>query len=262
MWITRTLTPSFRQEYTVEHKILDSRSEHNLEIFKSREFNEVAVLDESEVFIQKYLFMESELLAHIPLCCIPNPSHVLLFDSFNLEIAHECLKHNIMLDCVQSDRKTLDSLMSFLPHFHEVNTHKNFSYYAQVMDLEIKKYQVAIADSILNKHQIDGLSRMLDKDGILIIKNFHPLFEKERFLEQLKNCSEFFSIVMPLFFHLNILNDKSYIFASKRFHPCADMLLQKIDLLPSLRFYNAKVHESVFTLPNFLFESLKDIARF
>ncbi|MDE7234999.1 MAG: spermidine synthase, partial [Helicobacter japonicus] len=45
MWITRQLTPNFRQEYTIDTKILDSRSKHIIEIFKSLDFDEVAMID-------------------------------------------------------------------------------------------------------------------------------------------------------------------------------------------------------------------------
>lgn len=262
MWITRQLTPNFRQEYTIDHKILDSRSLHILEIFKSNDFDEVAMFDEKHLMLKKYLFMEAELLAHIPLNTIPNPKNILLFDSFNLEIAYECIKHQVAIDCVQNDRKTLDSLMSFLPHFQEVLAHENFSLYTQIIDLDIKKYDVILTDSLLPLHQIDALSRMLSDEGILIIRNHHPLLEEEAFIECIGECASFFKIVMPFFLNLSILSDKSYLFASKRFHPCADMILQKVDLLSDVNYYNAKIHESAFVLPTFLAQKLKNIAKF
>lgn len=262
MWITRQLTPNFRQEYTIDTKILDARSTHSIEIFKSTDFEQIAMIDQTHLMLGKYLFIESELIAHLPLCVLPQADNVLLFDSFNLEIAYECLKHNVKVDCVQGDKKTLDSLMSFLSHFHKVLQHKDFSLFTQVIDLDIKKYDVIIADSVLNKHQIDGLARMLTNTGILIMRNHHPLLEEESFMQKLSDCAEFFHIVMPFFPSLSILGDKSYIFASKKPHPKADMLLQKIDLLPSLQYYNAHIHESVFALPHFLFSKIQSIARF
>lgn len=262
MWITRGLTPNFRQEYIVDTKILDARSTHIIEIFKSADFEEVAMIDEQHLLLKKYIFIESELLAHIPLCSIPCPKNVLLFNSFNLEIAYECFKHNVSVDCVQGDKKSLDSLMSFLPHFQEVIHHKDFSLVSQAMELDIKKYDVIIADSLLNKHQLDGLSRMLTNEGVLITRAPHPLLEEEAFIQKLSEYTSFFHIIMPFSPHLSILSDKSYIFASKHFHPCADMLLQKIDLLPHLEYYNAKIHESAFVLPNFLFKKIQDIAKF
>lgn len=63
MWITRQLTPNFRQEYTIDTKILDARSTHIVEIFKSVDFDEVAMINQTHLMLQKYLFIESELLA-------------------------------------------------------------------------------------------------------------------------------------------------------------------------------------------------------
>lgn len=262
MWITRQLTANFRQEYTIQTKILDSRSQHTLEIFKSDDFGEVAMIDEKHLLLKKYIFIESEVLAHIPLCSIPQPKNVLLFDSFNLQIAFECFKHNIKVDCVQNDRKTLDSLMSFLPDFHNVLNHDDFRLFSQALDLDTKHYDVIITDSIINKMQIDGLSRMLSEDGILIMRNHHPLLEEEQFIQSIQDCASFFKITLPFFLNLSILSDKSYIFASKRFHPTADMLLQKIDLLPYLEYYNAKIHEGAFVLPSFLARKLQNVAKF
>lgn len=262
MWITRQLTANFRQEYTIQTKILDSRSQHTLEIFKSDDFGEVAMIDEKHLLLKKYIFIESEVLAHIPLCSVPQPKNVLLFDSFNLQIAFECFKHNIRVDCMQNDRKTLDSLMSFLPDFHNVLNHDGFRLFSQALDLDIKNYDVIITDSIINKMQIDGLSRMLSEDGILIMRNHHPLLEEGQFIQSIQDCASFFKITLPFFLNLSILSDKSYIFASKRFHPTADMLLQKIDLLPYLEYYNAKIHEGAFVLPSFLARKLQNVAKF
>lgn len=262
MWITRQLTANFRQEYTIQNKILDSRGQHTLEIFKSDDFSEVAMIDERHLLLKKYIFIESEVLAHIPLCSIPQPKKTLLFDSFNLQIAFECFKHNIKVDCVQNDRKTLDSLMSFLPDFHNVLNHDDFRLFSQTLDLDTKNYDVIITDSIINKMQIDGLSRMLSEDGILIMRNHHPLLEEVQFIQSIQDCTSFFKITLPFFLNLSILSDKSYIFASKRFHPTADMLLQKIDLLPYLEYYNAKIHEGAFVLPSFLARKLQNIAKF
>ena len=63
MWITRQLTPNFRQEYTIERKLVDSRSTHIVEIFKSADFDEVAMIDEKHLMLKKYLYIESELLS-------------------------------------------------------------------------------------------------------------------------------------------------------------------------------------------------------
>ena len=59
MWITRELTSNFRQEYIVDTKILDARSTHTIEIFKSVDFEEVAMIDKKHLLLKKYIFMKT-----------------------------------------------------------------------------------------------------------------------------------------------------------------------------------------------------------
>lgn len=292
MWINREIAPFLRQECKVGEKISESQNKHLIEIFsgikafqgaeaKSPNQNSsqasdnqapcdkishfqsplAALIDKKHILAQQYLCIDSELLAHIPLCSHPNPKQILLFDTLNLQIANECLKHSVSIDCVQ-ERASLEVLSEVFPQFAKVMNNKQFALYAQAMDLEIKKYDVIIADSRLNKHQIDGLSRMLSNEGILILQAPQPFLDIDGFKNALNDCSAFFSIIMPFMPHMSVFNDKSYIFASKRYHPTADMILQKIDLLPDLCYYNAKMHEAAFALPNCIFNQIADIARF
>ncbi|PAF41882.1 spermidine synthase [Helicobacter sp. 11S03491-1] len=263
MWITRQISPNFRQEYTAETKILDVRStEHILEIFKSDDFEQIAIIDEKYMLLKKYLYVESELNAQIATCSHPAPHNALILGGFNLEVAYELLRHQeLSVDFVQNDDKILDSLISFLPHFSLVTKDDRFKRYQKAIDLEIKKYDLVICLNQPNKHEIDGISRLLSKEGILIFATKHPLLEFDSFKMSLLNAGEFFEIVMPFFAPLSILADKGFVFASKRYHPLADMLLQKIDMLEGLKYYNADIHQGAFGLPHILLNQLKGVLK-
>ncbi|PAF54100.1 spermidine synthase [Helicobacter sp. 13S00482-2] len=259
MWITRQISPNFRQEYTIETKILDARNkEHILEIFKSDDFEQIAMIDEKYIMLKKYLYIESELNAHIGMCSHPDVKNVLILGGFNIEIAHEVLRHDgVRVDFVQSDEKIFDSFISFLPNFSPLMQDARFKKYIRAIDLPVKKYDLIICLNQPNKHEIDGISRMLSKEGILIFSTKHPLLEFDSFKDSITTSGEFFNIVMPFFAPLSILADKGFIFASKRYHPLADMLLQKIDMLDGLKYYNSDIHQASFALPNILNKKLK-----
>ncbi|MDO7252583.1 spermidine synthase [Helicobacter cappadocius] len=263
MWITRQISPNFRQEYTIETKILDARSkEHILEIFKSDDFDQIAMIDEKYIMLKKYLYIESELNAHIGMCSHPDPKNVLILGGFNLEVAYEILRHEgVEVDFVQSDEKVFDSLISFLPNFSSVTQDIRFKKYDRAIDLPVKKYDLIICLNQPNRHEIDGISRMLSKEGILIFSTKHPLLEFDSFKDSISSAGEFFNIVMPFFAPLSIITDKGFVFASKRYHPLADMLLQKIDMLEGLKYYNPDIHQASFALPNLLNEKLKGILK-
>lgn len=115
MWITQEITPYLRKEYTIEAKLLDVRSEHNiLEIFKSKDFGEIAMLNHQLLF-KNFLHIESELLAHMGGCTKKELREVLIVDGFDLELAHQLFKYDTRIDFVQADEKILDSFISFSP---------------------------------------------------------------------------------------------------------------------------------------------------
>ncbi len=165
MWITQEITPYLRKEYTIEAKLLDVRSEHNiLEIFKSKDFGEIAMLN-CQLLFKNFLHIESELLAHMGGCTKKELKEVLIVDGFDLELAHQLFKYDTHIDFVQADEKILDSFISFFPHFHEVKNNKNFTHAKQLLDLDIKKYDLILCLQEPDIHKMDGLKRMLKEDG-------------------------------------------------------------------------------------------------
>ncbi|MGI0407305.1 spermidine synthase [Helicobacter himalayensis] len=276
MWILREPSPNFRQEYVIDEQILTCVSTHSLEIFKSNDFEQVALIDKKDLLLKKYLFVHSELLGHIGICTLPLDSHlglenpnatkslrVLVYDSFNIEIAFEALKHSdVCVDFVQEDTKCLDSLIDFFEHFSLTRQNPCFRLFENIIDLDITKYDVIISDSKLSAHKIDGLSRMLSERGILLYANKHPMLDMEGFKEGIAQARDFFEVILPFFPSVSILNDKSYVFASRKYHPTSDMVLAKIDFIDALKYYNANVHKQVFALPNFIDSALKNVAKF
>ena len=273
MWLNRQIGQNFREEYAIKDKILDVRSEHILELFRTQELGQIALFDESEVLVEKFLHIESELVAHIGACCLkerlqtpPNPlptqadkaqsssqtipHNALIIGGFNLEIAYQLFKHDMPTLFVQSDSKVLDSLISFLPHFKEVRESPLFTHCLKMIDLSIQKYSLIIHNHTPNAHEIDALLRLMQEESIFIAPLPHPLFEEAEFEISLREFGKFFSVVMPFF--APIFSYKAFVFASKRVHPLADFWLQKCDMIENLSYYNADIHEAAFALSTHL----------
>lgn len=295
MWLNRQIGQSLREEYAIKDKILDVRSEHILELFRTEELGQIALFDECEVMVEKYIHIESEIVAHIGACVLqdrlekePNPlpqkpqnlqnpqdlqnpqtsqslqdlqnlndqnaqtthalipHNALVLGGFNLEIPYQLFKHNMPTCFIQSDSKVLDSLISFLPHFSEVRENPLFSLYQKAIDLSLQKYSLIIHARTPSSHEIDGLARLMKKDGVFIASLPHPLFEEREFEIALREFGGFFSIVMPFF--VPIFSHKAFVFASKGIHPLADFWLQKCDMLENLTYYNSSIHEAAFAL--------------
>ena len=94
----------------------------------------------------------------------------------------------------------------------------------------------------------------INKDSIVIINLPHLETNQQNALDSIKNAN--FGIKMPF-----KLAENYYLFLSNKFHPLADICLQKIDMIESLKYYNIKIHEAAFAMPNYLRDVLKGVAR-
>jgi spermidine synthase len=93
----------------------------------------------------------------------------------------------------------------------------------------------------------------LNDEGIYITTP-KSLTDKELF----SNLSELFWIVLPYYYLDENLQAKPLVFASKKYHPTADIVRHRSDFVENARYYDTDVHIAAFTLPKYLFEEIKD----
>lgn len=51
------------------------------------------------------------------------------------------------------------------------------------------------------------------------------------------------------------------ILASKEYHPTADVILQRSDLIDGLEYYNCDIHIATFVMPNYIRSTYKGIIK-
>jgi len=115
---------------------------------------------------------------------------------------------------------------------HEINEHKFFD--------------IIVVDELINKELLKKVFTALKDDGIVIARSMDG-----RIKDDLTLFDSHFRIVMP-YHHLN------FVFASNFYHPTADLVLQKSDLLDDLYYYNTEIHTAEFALPTKMREYLKN----
>ena len=242
MWITKNYSGKIQQEYKIESKLLEIKGiRHNLEIFNSKTFESIALIDE-QIFLKTMLALQSELLAHICACSHQEPKRVLIADNFNLELAFEFLRYSeLKVDFLQFDLKILESLISFFPHYQEVMKNANFKLIPQQQEefLEQNEQRASLYDIIIATDESQFLSKTK---------------------EILESLGEEFRIKMPFYIPMSLDMQDFYIFASKKYHPTADIILQRADMLEDLEYYNANLHLSAFVLPQKVKKALFGIA--
>lgn len=98
-------------------------------------------------------------------------------------------------------------------------------------------FDIIVIDEFINEEIFAKANIALKSDGIMISRTMDS-----RVKDDLTQFDGRFRIVMP-FHHLN------FIFASNFYHPTADIILQKSDLLDELYYYNTEIHLAEFALP-------------
>jgi len=169
-------------------------------------------------------FIYPEMMVHVPLCTNKLPQNILIISDNAKLLIEEVQKHyDISADVISCN---LDAL---------------------------REAKDAIYDVVISEMGSDGvvlahISRVLKEDGLLSTPNpslDEKIDENKQLMEIL---AKYFKIVMPY----NLGNCSTAILASKEYHPTADIILQRSDMLDNLNYYNSDVHPASFAMGNYI----------
>lgn len=115
---------------------------------------------------------------------------------------------------------------------------------------------------LYNKKSLDELEmaavqRIIEpKKGIFVAKATSIRKDLETSKEELRLIGKNFWICMPYSFGHNTL-----IFASKKYHPQAEIVLNTSDLLEDCEYYNTELHNASFVYPTYITKGITGIAK-
>ena len=168
-------------------------------------------------------FIYPEMMVHVPVCTSKDPQNVLIVsDSADL-LAKEMLKHGEI--STKAIECTLDA----------------------VRGLEDASFDVVICEATSDAAMLAHLSRIIKEDGQLSLahSSLENVAENKTIISIL---GKYFKIVMP--YHLG--NGETALLASKEYHPTADIILQRADMIDNLNYYNCDVHVGAFAMGNYV----------
>ena len=168
-------------------------------------------------------FIYSEMMVHVPLCTSKNPKNILILSDSADAMAKEIEKHdNINYKVIGCD---LDALR----------------------DETDASYDVVISEIPEDSVTLAHINRVLTEDGLLVTT--HPaLDEVQANKSMMKVLANYFKIIMPY----SLGNGSTALLASKEYHPTADIILQRSDMLDDLSYYNCDIHIASFAMGNYI----------
>ncbi len=178
-------------------------------------------------------FSHDEMMVHVPLCTHKNPKKVLVVsDSFE-KLMGELERYNgIEVKAVQA-LVALDALR-----------------------LEADGvYDIVIFEENSDAAILAHISRVLKEDGLVSL--CHPdLDDVDANKSVMQVLGNYFKIIMPY----NAAQG-TVLLASKEYHPTADIILQRSDLLEGQQYYNCDMHIAAFAMPNYVRQNYLGVIR-
>lgn len=163
----------------------------------------------------------AEMLVHVPMCTHQDPKKILVISSETQistelarydEISYEVISQNFLQELEKKQDESFDLVIVY-------------------------------ADETVDTVFVAQINRVLNAKGLFVCKTN---VKKELMMA----CTHLFGIVMP-YKYTKTKSFDEVVLASKLYHPTADILLQRSDLLEGVSYYNTEVHLGSFALPNF-----------
>jgi len=168
-------------------------------------------------------FIYNEMMVHVAVCTSKVPENVLIIsnnaDGFVAEMKkHDGIPYEVITATASALREVKDGAFDVI-----------------ISELD--------SDAAVLAH----FNRVLKEDGLLVTK--HPSLDNVEDNKQIMQIlGKYTKIIMPF----NLGNGETALLASKEYHPTADIILQRADMIDDLNYYNCDVHVASFAMGNYV----------
>jgi len=169
-------------------------------------------------------FTLPEMMIHVPVCTHKDPKEVLVLSSAAEPLKVEMGRYRgISSSFVSAD--VIDTLRS----------------------QGDKSVDVLILDAVVNDAAaLAHANRILKEDGVMVLKHTSlDNFEANKTL--LEILGKYFRMVMPY-----NAGEETLLLCSNVYHPTADLILQRSDLMEGQQYYNCDIHIASFAMPQYI----------
>ncbi|MEA1916991.1 MAG: spermidine synthase [Campylobacterota bacterium] len=164
-------------------------------------------------------FIYPEMMVHTALCTHKLPSDIAIISDNAENLMNEVSRHKDFSSTTCSDIKTLDD----------------------------NSNDVVLYDLNSDAASLAHVNRVVKDDGLVVLKH-NSLDDIKSNTILMEILASYFKIIMPF----SLEDGSTLLLASKQYHPTADIILQRSDLIDGLEYYNCDIHVSSFSMPNYI----------
>lgn len=264
-------TPSSGIFFKAKKVLFQKRSAfQKIEIIENDFYGRVLFLDGLVQTTEKDEFFYHEMLVHPALSCHPHPERVMIIGGGDGGALREVLKHPVKKAwLVEIDEEVIKACEKYFPWLEkalsdsraELAIADGFQFIQQTTE----KFDVIIVDSsdpvgpsaVLHaKDFYQKLKKVLKPEGIIAAQAGSQLLHlkehsnKVRYLKKMFRWARFYFGPVPTY----PVGTWCYNFLSDKIDP---LKVEKLRLVPGLKYYNQSIHYASFIAPNFFEEALK-----
>lgn len=273
IWFYENHTPGYEVRWKITDILHNEKSDfQQISIMETVEFGRVMILDGALQVSEKDEYIYHEMIAHVPLNIHPAPEKVLIIGGGDGGTLREVLKHQQVksVDLIEIDRRVVELSKEYFPSMacSYDDPRANVFYADGVKYLEqcSKQYDVIIIDSsdpvgpavqLFSQEFYKNTYKALSSSGLLAVQSESPIFYPQVFVNTVRNIRGIYDhayvylTTVPTY----VSGPWSFTLGSKKHEPLT--LSSDRQQINGLKYYNDKVHQSAFALPQYIIDMLR-----
>ncbi len=280
LWFSELHTKNVKFSIKVDKQLYSGQSEfQRIDIFSCKEFGKFLTLDGYMMLTEKDEFIYHEMIVHVPMAVNRNIKKVLIIGGGDGGAVRELVAYDTVeqIDLVEIDEQVIEVCKEYLDQTSCKLGDKRVKIHYQDGLKFVRKYEnyydLIIVDStdpfgpgegLFTKEFYGNCYNALVEDGIMVNQHESPFYANDALAMEKahKRIYNSFEITRVYQAHIPTYPSGHWLFgfASKKYHPIADLKAKEWDELGiKTKYYNTNLHKGAFYLPNYVQEMLENV---
>ena len=280
LWFTERHTPDVKFSINIDRQLYCGQSDfQRIDVFASREFGRILVLDGYIMLTEKDEFIYHEMMTHIPMAVHRRAKKILVIGGGDGGVVRELVKYPGVehIDLIEIDELVVRACRKYLQKtackLDDPRVEIHFEDGLKYTRSHENEYDLILVDStdpfgpgedLFTKEFYGNCFKALKDDGVMVNQDESPFYDKdaETVRRAHKRICQSFPICRVYQAHIPTYPSGHWLFgfASKKYHPIYDFNAAEWNALGiRTRYYNTKLHVGAFALPTYVEDLLKSV---
>lgn len=279
LWYSEQHTEHVKLSLKVKEQLFSKQSEfQQIAILDTFEYGRTLILDGCLMVTEKDEFIYHDMIVHVPMATNPEVKKVLVIGAGDGGAIRELARYQGIerIDMVEIDEAVVEACKIYLPQtacsLDDPRVHIYYEDGLKFVRRKTMEYDLILVDStdpfgpgegLFTKEFYGNCFNALTEKGILV--NQHESTYYDQYVDAMKRAhtriKETFPIARVYQAHIPTYPSGHWLFgyASKHYDPIKDLQEESWNALGiKTKYYNTKLHQGAFALPNYVKEQLNE----